>query len=111
VLAARNSFWKKKGRDVVPELVAPFTIHPAFLKAAHYLGLKVKLVDIDERKKVDVEGLKETVGGNTALVAVSAPNWPYGTVDPVGDVAEVAADKGGLPTCGRVRRGVHPPVF
>ncbi len=94
VLAARNSFWKRRGRDVVPELVAPFTIHPAFFKAAHYLGLRVRLVDIDERKKADVEAIKEAVGSDTALVAVSAPNWPYGTVDPVRDVAEVAADKG-----------------
>jgi glutamate/tyrosine decarboxylase-like PLP-dependent enzyme len=94
VLAARNSFWKRRGRDVVPELIAPFTIHSAFLKAAHYLGLRVRLVDIDEKKKVNVEALKEALNENTALVAVSAPNWPYGTVDPVRDVAEITTDKG-----------------
>ena len=93
VLAARNSFWKKKGKDVVPELVAPFTIHPAFLKAAHYLGLKTKLVDIDIHKKVDIEQLKAAVSEKTALVAVSAPNWPYGTIDPVKEVAEITGDK------------------
>lgn len=79
---------------MVPELIAPFTIHSAFLKAAHYLGLRVRLVDIDEKKKVNVEALKEALNENTALVAVSAPNWPYGTVDPVRDVAEITTDKG-----------------
>ncbi|WP_333638888.1 aspartate aminotransferase family protein [Pyrobaculum aerophilum] len=93
VLSARNSYWKKWGKDVVPELVAPFTIHPAFLKAAHYLGLKVKIVDINHNKKVDVEALKNAITNKTALVAVSAPNWPYGTIDPVKEVAEITREK------------------
>jgi sphinganine-1-phosphate aldolase len=59
-LTARNYFLKKKGRDKVPELAVPFTIHPSFIKAAHYLGLKVKIFDIDEKLKADVESLKSS---------------------------------------------------
>lgn len=94
VLAARNKFWKKEGRSTIPELVVPYTIHPLFFKAAHYLGLEVKIVDIDKNLKVDVESLKNAITNKTALVALSAPNWPYGTIDPVKDVAEITREKG-----------------
>lgn len=94
VKAARDYFRKKHGSSEVPELVVPVTIHPSFYKAAHYLGLRVRRIGIDENRKADVEELKEAVGEKTALIALSAPNWPYGTVDPVSDVAEIASDSG-----------------
>ncbi len=93
VLAARNYFLKKKGRDKVLEIAVPFTIHPSFIKAAHYLGLRVKIFDIDEKLKADAEGLKSSISENTALIALSAPNWPYGTIDPVREIAEIAKEK------------------
>lgn len=93
VLAARNYFLKRKGKGVVPELAVPFTIHPSFIKAAHCLGLKVKIFDIDEKLKADVEGLKSSISENTALIALSAPNWPYGTIDPIREIAEIAKEK------------------
>lgn len=94
VLSARNYFWKQRGKNVVPEVLAPFTIHPSFAKAAHYLGMKIRHFDIDEKLKADVESLKESVSDKTALIAVSAPNWPFGTIDPVREIADVAVDEG-----------------
>ncbi len=91
VKAARDYYRKKYG-NYISELVVPITIHPSFYKAADYLGLKVKKVRINDEKKVDVEDLKEEISDKTALIAVSAPNWPYGTVDPVKEVAEIAVD-------------------
>ncbi|MEM0202548.1 MAG: aspartate aminotransferase family protein [Archaeoglobaceae archaeon] len=93
VLSARNHFWKKKGKEV-PEILAPYTIHPSFAKSAHYLGMEIKYFDVDEKLKADVESLKELISERTALIAISAPNWSFGTVDPVKEVAEVAMDKG-----------------
>lgn len=43
--------------------------------------------------KADVNAFAEHIGDKTALVALSAPNWPFGTIDPVKDIAEIAADK------------------
>lgn len=93
VLSARNHYLKSKGNGV-PEMVVPFTIHPSFLKSAHYFGLKVKMVDVDENLKADVEALKSAVSEKTALIALSAPNWPFGTIDNVREIAEYAFDKG-----------------
>ncbi len=92
VKAARDYYRKKTGKDVVPEIVAPVTIHPAFCKAADYLGLKMTRVGIDDRTKVDVDALNEAVSGKTAMIALSTPNWPFGTIDPVEEVAEIAQD-------------------
>ncbi len=94
VLAARERFAEVKGRDVVPELVMPVTAHPSLAKAAHILGLRVRPVPVDENYLADVEAVKEAISGRTAMVALSAPNYPTGGIDPVREVAEYASDKG-----------------
>ena len=93
VKAARDHFRKRRGKVDVPELLAPITIHPSFLKAADYLGLRVKRLPIVDTK-ADVDAFNENISDNTALVALSAPNWPYGSIDPVKDIAEVTGEKG-----------------
>ncbi len=91
VKSARD-YYKSKGKEGVPELIAPITIHPSFYKACHYLGLKVRKVRITEEKKADVDALNEAINDKTSLIALSAPNWPYGTIDPIKEVAEIAQD-------------------
>lgn len=93
VLSARNSFWKRRGKSEIPKVLAPYTIHPSFAKSAHYLGMDIKYFGVDGRLKADVESLKESIDERTALIAISAPNWPFGTLDPVKEIAEVAMDK------------------
>jgi glutamate/tyrosine decarboxylase-like PLP-dependent enzyme len=95
VLAARERFARARGRSAVGEVVAPATAHPAVRKAAWLLGLRVREVPVEPGSfKADVEAVKEALGPSTALVFLSAPNYPFGTVDPVRDVAEAAADAG-----------------
>ncbi|MEN3047858.1 MAG: aspartate aminotransferase family protein [Candidatus Caldarchaeales archaeon] len=94
VKAARDKFILDRGAITIPELVVPVTAHPCFDKAAEYLGLRVKRVKVDlETLRADVEAVKEAITENTAMVAASAPNWPFGTVDPVREMAEVARDR------------------
>lgn len=92
VKAARDYYRKKEGKSAVPEILAPITIHPAFLKAAHYLGLKVVRLPIKEAK-ADVNAFIESMSDKTALIALSAPNWPFGTIDPIEEIAEIAIDR------------------
>ena len=95
VKAARWAYRKRRGADSIPEVVLPVTGHPSIRKAAHYLSMRVVEAPVDPgSKKVDVEAVKEAVNDKTSLVVVSAPNFPYGVVDPVRDVAEYARDKG-----------------
>ncbi|MEV4398630.1 aspartate aminotransferase family protein [Nonomuraea sp. NPDC049607] len=89
----------KAARDAAgraaPNLVLPVTAHPAFHKAAHYLGLRVKAVPVDlETYKVRVEDVAAAIDEDTVLVVVSAPSYPQGVIDPVAEVAAVAAEAG-----------------
>jgi glutamate/tyrosine decarboxylase-like PLP-dependent enzyme len=92
VKAARDHYRKREGTARVPKILAPATIHPAFLKAANYLDLKVMRLPIRETK-ADVDAFAKAVDRDVALIALSAPNWPFGTIDPVKEIAEIAVDK------------------
>jgi len=96
VKAARDHHRKVLGKTTVPEIVVPVTIHPAFYKAADYMGLDVKRFPIDERRKADLASLNEAITDRTALIALSAPNWPFGTIDPIKEAGEIAKGKGVL---------------
>ncbi|MFI9595907.1 pyridoxal phosphate-dependent decarboxylase family protein [Nonomuraea sp. NPDC052265] len=90
VKAARDAAGRPAGN-----LVLPVTAHPAFHKAAHYLGLRVKAVPVDlETYKVRVEDVAAAIDEDTVLVVVSAPSYPQGVIDPVAEVAAVAAEAG-----------------
>lgn len=91
--AARDYYLKKYGKTNVPEILAPITIHPAWNKAADLLGIKIKKLPINEEIKVDVESIKNEIDDNTALIAISAPNWPFGTIDNAKEISEIAVDK------------------
>ncbi len=94
VKAARDKFLVEKGLITLPEIVMPVTAHPCYDKAAEYMGLRVKRVRVNtETYTVDLDAISEAVTENTALIVGSAPNWPFGTIDPIKDLAEIAVDK------------------
>lgn len=93
--SARDKFFND-GKTGKPEILVPYTIHPAFLKSADYLGLDVKKIPVGRDGKVLVDELEKNITDRTALVAVSAPNWPFGVVDSVEDVAKITREKGVL---------------
>ncbi|MGW4793814.1 pyridoxal phosphate-dependent decarboxylase family protein [Nonomuraea sp. NPDC004297] len=78
-----------------PNLVLPVTAHPAFHKAAHYLGVRVVAVPVDlETYKVRASDVEPAVDEDTIMVVASAPSYPQGVIDPVAEVAAVAAAAG-----------------
>src|SRR5690606_36873409 len=92
VKAARDATGRSR-----PNLVLPVTAHPAFHKAAHYLGVEVRPVPVDlETFKADVRAVADAVDEDTVLVVASAPSYPQGVVDPVTEIAAIAAAKGVL---------------
>jgi sphinganine-1-phosphate aldolase len=90
----------KAARDARPEvdrprLVAPVTAHAAFAKAAHYLGVALDLVPVSPLSLTPlVADVAAAVGPDTVLVACSAPSYAHGVVDPVAELAAVAAAAG-----------------
>ncbi len=92
VKTARDYYISKGGEK--PEILLPATAHPAFYKSAHYLGIKIVQVPINrDTLKVDIEELKERISENTCMIVGSAPNYPYGVIDDIEDIGDIASDK------------------
>jgi len=93
VKTARNR--ARSERDVQhPEIVIPVSAHPAFAKAAEYLGLEVRQAALADDLRVDVKAVAELVTDQTALIVGSAPNYPHGMVDPIPQLAAIAGERG-----------------
>jgi sphinganine-1-phosphate aldolase len=74
------------------EVVAPMTIHPAFLKAAHYLGMQVIRTPVNADFEADVEAMRLQIGPNTVALLGSAGSYPNGVVDPIAKLSELALE-------------------
>lgn len=86
--------WAAAGSDGTPRLLAPVTAHAAFQKAAHYFGLELDLVPVGPDGRVSAETMIAKMAPDVALVVVSAPSYPHAALDPVGEVAAAAAERG-----------------
>ena len=93
VKAARDR--AREERDVTaPEMVLPITAHPAFDKAAQYLGVKAVHIPLRDDLRADVDAARDAITANTVLVVGSAPNYPFGTIDPIPELAALAEERG-----------------
>ncbi|KAM4599324.1 sphingosine-1-phosphate lyase 1 [Fundulus diaphanus] len=74
-----------------PEILAPVSVHAAFDKAAHYFGMKLVHIPLDQTTmKVNVKAMRRAISKNTAMLVCSAPQFPHGIMDPVEEVAKLA---------------------
>ena len=97
ILCAVAAYRDRAGfRLLRPELVVPTTIHPAFDKAAHYLGVKLVKVPVGRDFRADVRAMEQRIGRRTIGLVASAPQYPHGVVDPIGELG-IVAERHGLP--------------
>lgn len=75
-------------------IVFPASAHPAFAKAAFYLGLEARATPLSDSFTADVEALFEHVDENTVLIVGSAYNFPYGVIDPIEELSNRALELG-----------------
>lgn len=82
-------------RDVDrPTVVAPLSAHPAFDKAAHFCDVEMVHTGLRDDFRADVGAVADAVDERTCLVVGSAFGYPHGVVDPIPELAAVAADTG-----------------
>lgn len=77
-------------------VIAPRSAHPAFAKAAHYLGLELTQVPLAADFRADVDAareLAETHSADTVLMVGSAPGYPHGVIDPIAELAAIALEQ------------------
>lgn len=95
VLGARQRWRARTGQHQQrPTMVLPSTAHPAFLKAAHLFDVDVVSVPVDPVSfTAQPAAVDAAIDDTTALVAVSAPSYAHGVLDPIRDVAAIAAER------------------
>ncbi|MEW6997751.1 aspartate aminotransferase family protein [Colwelliaceae bacterium BS250] len=90
--AARK--WARETKPNVnkPNIVAPYSTHSTVHKVCKYLDLEVIVVPQLADLSVDLDGIKNAINENTIAIVGSAPNWPYGTVDPIEEFSDMCAE-------------------
>jgi len=93
VAAYRDRARREKPWIRSPELVVPTTIHPAFDKAAHYLGVKLVKVPLRDDFRADPKAMAKAITWRTIGMCASAPQYPHGVVDPIAELGAICAKK------------------
>jgi len=92
--AAKEWARTKRPKARKPNVVAPQTIHPSFQKSARYLDMEIITTELDENGRGIAANIAAAINEDTIMVAASAPTWHFARIDPIPDIARVAADAG-----------------
>jgi glutamate/tyrosine decarboxylase-like PLP-dependent enzyme len=95
VKAARDT---ERARRAKPahrgNLVLAETAHPAFDKAAVLMDLPVRRIPVGADLRADVAAMEAAMDGDTILISGAVPCFPYGVIDPIPALSDVAARRG-----------------
>ena len=94
VKAARDTAAKGGRTAARPNIVLALSAHPAFDKAAHFLGLDTIRTPLAADFRADPAAIAAAIDADTVMVVASAPAYPHGVMDPIGAVAAIAAERG-----------------
>ena len=88
--------WASQQRGITrPNVIKPETAHPAFNKACHLFGIELRTAPVDPvTTEVDTAWVDAHIDADTVAIVGSACNYGYGTVDPIGDLSEIALAHG-----------------
>jgi glutamate/tyrosine decarboxylase-like PLP-dependent enzyme len=93
VKSARDRARRLHPEIAAPEMVVPESAHPAFTKGAHYFGLRLVPVPFGPDHQIDKEAYRAAISPNTVLLVASAPSLTLGMVDPIEELAPLAAER------------------
>ncbi len=86
---ARRSDPKHRGNVVASE-----TVHPAFNKGAKLMDLEVRRAPVSADLRMDLAATEALIDDNTIMLVGSAPNFPYGMIDPIAELGRIAERRG-----------------
>ncbi len=90
VKAARERGRKEFG-ITEPNIVLPTSAHAAFEKGCYYFGVESRRTAVGADWRADVAAMEAAVDDNTVLIVGSAPQYPQGVIDPISEIAALAA--------------------
>jgi glutamate/tyrosine decarboxylase-like PLP-dependent enzyme len=89
VKAARDFARKSRGVEGRLNVVLPRSAHPAFDKACALMEVEVRRTPLKDFL-ADPEAMAAAADGATIMIVGSAPNFPYGLIDPIAALSELA---------------------
>lgn len=93
VKAARDHARAKRGLDKGLNIVIPFTAHPAFDKACALMDIEVRRIPVKDYL-ADVAAMEAAIDAQTLMISGAAPCFPFGLIDPIEALSEVAQRRG-----------------
>lgn len=94
IRAYRNWGMEEKGHRIGEGVVlAGDSVHTSILKAGETYNINVELVETDALGKINLKDLRNKLikyGNKVIAIVGSAPSYPFGVVDPIHKMAEMA---------------------
>lgn len=92
-LAIKGTAWayRERGRHIITSAIE----HHAVLEACHWLerqGFEVTYLPVDSEGRVDPQVVKDALRPDTILVSIMHANNEVGTIQPIGEIAEIVRD-------------------
>lgn len=84
---------RKKGNHIITSKIE----HHAVLDSCKTLendGFKVTYLNVNEKGKIDIEELKNSITDTTILITIMFANNEIGTIEPINEIGEIAREKG-----------------
>jgi glutamate/tyrosine decarboxylase-like PLP-dependent enzyme len=76
-----------------PNVVLPASAHAALEKGCYYFGVESRRVPVRADWTADVEAMAAAIDDDTVMVVGSAPQYPQGVIDPIPEIAALAAGR------------------
>lgn len=93
VKAARDFARAERGVHGRPNIVAPYSAHPAFDKATKMMDLELRRIPVKDDLLADTAAMGAACDDNTIMLVGSAPSFPYGLIDPIQALGKLAEEK------------------
>jgi sphinganine-1-phosphate aldolase len=88
--------WAREEKGITePEIIMPHTAHPAFDKSGRYFDIKMVHIPVSRPDfRVDPVAVEKEINENTIALVGSAGNYPYGLIDPLEKLSDIAVKHG-----------------
>ena len=90
VKTCRDWTRKRKGPGFRGTILLPDSAHPAFEKAAALMDLPIRRIPLADGFVADPVATEKAIDDQTMLIVGSAPCFPFGTIDPIPALSDVA---------------------
>lgn len=84
---------KARGAKEHGNVVLPASAHAAFSKGCDYFSLEERRIPVRDDWRADVDAMADACDDDTVLVVGSAPQYPQGVIDPIPEIAALAAER------------------